>query len=241
MILHDHYLISVPKVFDDLESETGIIGRNIHWYIDEERDRYSRKVRKGVVIAKPTSFSEGLYQPIDPGVPNGTVYIGHDQIQEARNMGRGNLPKYNPSTKETIDYISLADIARLVDVEVGEEVYFHPNVTEPDNLHAEGVYKALPDQLICVGHRMQAGWVLVEPVAEDVTSDGFITSVDAGTKLLQGIVRHIRNKPDLKPGDHVFFQEDSNWEYEVEGVTYFAMKEENIWLKVLPQPTQTAL
>jgi len=231
MILHDYYLISVPKVFDELETETGLIGRNTAWYIDEERDRYERKVRKGIVIAKPEVFSEGLYQPIDPGVPNGTVYIGHDQIQEARNAGRKNLPKYNPSTKENIDYISLSDIARLVDAQVGEEVYFHPNVTEPENLHTEGVYKALPDQLICVGTRMQAGWVLVAPIAEEVTLDGFITSIDAGTKLLEGIIRNIRNRPDLKPGDHVFFQEDSNWGYEVDGKVYFAMKEENIWMK----------
>lgn len=232
MILHDHYLISVPKVFDDLESETGLIGRNTVWYIDEERDRYERKVRKGIVISKPEVFSEGLYQPVDPGVPNGTVYIGHDVIQEASNAGRKQLPKYNPSTKETIDFISLADIARLVDVKVGEEVYFHPNVTEEENKHSEGVYKALPDALICVGTRMQGGWVLVEPIAEESIVDGFMVSVEKGKKLLEGIVRHIRNRPDLNPGDHVFFQEDSNWEYEVEGTVYFAMKEENIWMKL---------
>jgi len=232
MILHDHYLISVPKVFDDLETETGLIGRNTHWYIDQERDRYARKVRKGIVIAKPEIFSEGNYLPIDPGTPPPRIYRGHDQIQQDFNGGVKNLPSYYPGTRETFDFISLADIARLVDVQVGEEVYFHPNVTEPENMHTEGVYKALPDQLICVGTRMQGGWVLVDPIEESNVTDGFITAIDAGTKLLEGIMRHIRNRPDLKPGDHVFFQEDSNWEYEVEGTVYFAMKEENIWMKL---------
>jgi len=231
MILYDHYLIQVPKVYDDLQQE-GLIGRNTAWYIDNERDRYERKIRKGLVIAKPMGFSEGLYQPIDPGVPNHRIYVGHDQIQENFNAGRKKLPTYYPGSKEQISFVSLADIAQLVDVEVGEEVYFHPNVTEEENLHADGVYKALPDALICVGTRMQAGWVLVEPIAEENVVDGFIVSIDKSTKMLEGIVRHIRNRPDLKPGDHVFFQEDSNWEYEVDGKKYFAMKEENIWMKV---------
>ncbi len=231
-MIHDHYLISVPEVFDDLRTETGLIGRNVHWYIDAERDRYARKIRKGIVIAKPTSFSEGLYQPIDPGVPNHRMYMSHDAIQEMANAGRKQLPAYYPTCRERIDFISLADIARLVDVEVGEEVYFHPNVTEPENLHSEGIYKALPDALISVGTRMQAGWVYVEPIMEETVADGLIKSIDAESKLLEGIVRHIRLRPDLRAGDHVCFQHDSNWEYEVNRVTYFAMREENIWMKV---------
>lgn len=231
-MIHDHYLISVPEVFDDLRTETGLIGRNVHWYIDAERDRYARKIRKGIVIAKPTSFSEELYQPIDPGVPNHRMYMSHDAIQEMANAGRKQLPAYYPTCRERIDFISLADIARLVDVEVGEEVYFHPNVTETENLHSEGIYKALPDALISVGTRMQAGWVYVEPIMEETVADGLIKSIDAESKLLEGIVRHIRLRPDLHTGDHVCFQHDSNWEYEVGGVTYFAMREENIWMKV---------
>ena len=167
--------------------------------------------------------------------------MGHDQIQEMRNAGRKQLPPYYPSVVEQIEFVSLADVGAMVDVEVGETVYFHPNLTEPENEHAEGVYKALPDQLICVGTRMQAGWVLVEPIAEESIVDGFILSVEPGSKMLEGIVRHIRNRPDLKPGDQVMFQEDSNWEFTVEGVVYFAMKEENIWLKEIQPPIQTAL
>jgi co-chaperonin GroES (HSP10) len=59
-----------------------------------------------------------------------------------------------------------------------------------------------------------------------------IKSIDAESKLLEGIVRHIRLRPDLSPGDHVCFQHDSNWEYEVDGKVYFAMKEENVWMKL---------
>lgn len=236
MILYDHYLISVSKVFDDLK-EGSLIGRNTAWYVEQERDRYMRKVRKGLVMAKPMGYTETNYQPIDPGVPNHRIYVGHDTLQEMAAAGRKSATiKYYPSTKEQIDFISLADIGALVDVEVGEVVYFHPNVTEPENLHqeleTETIYRALPDALICVGTRMQAGWVLVEPIEDEVVTDtGLVTSIEPVKKLLQGIVRHIRLREDLKPGDHVYFQEDSNWEYEVEGVTYYAMKEENIWMK----------
>lgn len=234
MTLYDHYLIQIPKVFDELETN-GIIGRNTAWYIEQERDRYARKVRKGLVIAKPHAFTEDSYQPIDPGVPNPRVYLGHDQIQEMRNAGRKSLPEYYPSARERIDWLSLADIGRLVDVEVGEEVWFHPNVSEPENLHQEleigNVYKAFPDVLICANGRMQAGWVFVEPIQENNEVDGFVLSVEPEHKMLEGIVRNIRNRPDLRIGDHVYFQENSNWEYEVDGKLYFAMKEENIWMK----------
>jgi len=238
-MIYDHYLIRVDNVFDDLK-EGNLIGRNNAWYIDQERDRYMRKVRKGLVIAKPTAYTDTNYQPIDPGVPNHRIYVGHDTLQTMALMGRKSATiQYYPSTKEQIDFISLADIGALVDAEVGETVYFHPNVTEPENLHEEhesySVFKALPDALICVGTRMQAGWVLIEP-HEDVTIDsGFILSVEPIHKMLEGTVRHIRNRPDLKPGDHVFFQEDSNWEYEVEGVKYYAMKEDNIWMKAIEE------
>lgn len=243
MILYDHFLISVNKVFDDREVGN-LIGRNNAWYIDQERDRYERKIRKGLVIAKPMGYTETNYQPIDPGVPNHRIYVGHDALQELANVGRKSATiQYYPSTKEQIDFISLADIGAMVDVEVGETVYFHPNVTEPENLHEERedclIYKALPDALICVGTRMQAGWVLVEPHLDStVTDTGLLLSIEPVHKLLEGTIRHIRNRPSMKPGDHVFFQDDSNWEYEVEGVMYYAMKEDNIWLKFNKTPAQ---
>lgn len=239
-MFYDYYLIKVDQVYDDLK-QGNLIGRNNAWYIENERDRYARKIRKGLVIAKPMEFTQANYQPIDPGVPNHRVYVGHDMLQNFHNIGRkSGTIQYYPSTKEQIDFISLADIAELVDVEVGEEVYFHPNVTEPENLHEEGIYKALPDALICVGTRMQAGWVLVEPHADKVITDsGLILTAEPTSKLLEGTVRHIRNRPDLKPGDHVFFQDNSEWEYEVEGVTYYAMREENIWMKMVKSVNKT--
>lgn len=235
MTLYDNYLISVPKIFDDLE-DGNIIGRNNAWYIEQERDRYERKIRKGIVVAVPMGYTETNYQPIDPGVPNHRIYVGHDALQQMANIGRKSATiQYYPSVKEQIDFISLADIGALVDAQVGETVYFHPNVTEPENLHQEledsTIYKALPDALICVGTRMQAGWVLVEPHEDVVVQDGFIVSIEPIQKMLEGTIRHIRPRPDMKAGNHVFFQDDSNWEYEVEGVKYYAMKEENIWMK----------
>jgi hypothetical protein len=235
MTLYNHFLIQVDKVLDDLQTDTGLIGRNTAWYIEQERDRYARKVRKGLVIAKPQGYTETNYMPVDPGVPNARVYVGHDQIQEMKNAGRKQLPQYNPSNKETIDFISLADIGALVDAEVGETVYFHPNVTEPENLHQEletcAIYKALPDAIISVGTRMQAGWVFVRPMEQSNVVDEIYVDVEPAKKMLEGVVAHIRNRPDLKPGDHVYFQENSEWEYEVDGVVYYAMKEDNIWLK----------
>lgn len=238
MILQDSFLISVSKVFDDLETN-GMIGRNTAWYIEQERDRYARKIRVGKVVSVPSGYSGTNYQPIDPGLPNHRIYVGHDQIQQMANIGRKDLPKYNPSAKEQIEFISLADIGALVDVRVGEMVHFHPNVTEPENLHqeleTETIYKCYSDALICVGTRMQAGWVLIEPHVESMEQDGFVVAVEAGTKMLEGTVAYIRQREDLKPGDHVFFQENANWEYEVGGKVYFAMREENVWMKLIPQ------
>lgn len=234
MTLTDYFLISIPKVFDDLQTDTGLIGRNNVWYIDKERDRYSRKIRNGKVVALPMGYSDGNYSPIDPGVPNHRIYLGHDAIQASVNMGR-NPKAYYPGSKEQIDFKSLADIGALVDVQIGEMVYFHPNVTEPDNVHqeleGETIYRCLPDVLICVGTRMQAGWVLVEPHAAESVVDGFIVSVEPVSKMLEGTVAHIRDREHLKAGDHVYFQLDSNWEYEVDGNVYFAMRDENVWMK----------
>lgn len=236
-MLYDHYLIRVDNVFDDLK-QGNLIGRNNAWYIEQERDRYERKVRKGLIVAKPTAYTNTNYQPIDPGVPNHRIYVGHDMLQHMALQGRKSESiKYYPSTKEQIDFISLADIGELVDAEVGEIVYFHPNVTEPENLHEEherySIYKALPDALICVGTRMQGGWVLVEPHEDVTVKDGLILSAEPMHKMLEGTVRHIRMRPDLQAGDHIYFQENSDWEYEVNGMRYYAMKEENIWMKRL--------
>ena len=241
----DYHIIEVDKLYDDRPTETGLIRLNTAWYrVEQELDRYERKLLSGIVHAVPIGYSEKNFMPIDPGYPNPRIFVGHDAIQQQRNLGYdwGN-EKYNAGLKDKIEFMSVADYGRLIDAKVGEKVYFHPSVTEPENFIEEKdgkmYYYAPVDQIICTvtekGIRMQGGYVLVEPHMEEemalISETGLIVKTEVEAKMLEGTIRHVRDGIDLKAGDEILFQESSDWVFNVEGTDYYALREDEIWLR----------
>lgn len=167
--------------------------------------------------------------PIDRGIPAARGFVGHDAIQSMVNQGYnwGN-ERYHPgATDEIFDWLSRADYGKRITAKEGDKVHFHPSVTEPDNFFGEKdgnlLYIAQVHELIAVGSIPQGYYILVEPIPEDKEFNGIIVAVDDTHKLLQGIAR-----TGEYAGERVFFQEGSDWPFEIEGKVYFAMLEENI-------------
>lgn len=255
--LFDHFIIQVPAVYDDRPGETGLVPTNTAWYIAKERDRYERKLRFGTIIAAPVGYSDTNYMPLDAGIPPYRLFIGHDAIQKQVNIGYKDWEKfenyYHPGIKESFDFLSMEHYGRMIDAKVGDKVYFHPSVTEDENKMSEGIYRASADKLICVVEEMvetelitmtsqhygwnirpQAGHMLVEPhMDNELERDGFIIKTEAEAKMLEGTVRHIRKGAALKRGDQILFQLDADWIFEVEGIKFYAMKEDDAFVKVL--------
>jgi co-chaperonin GroES (HSP10) len=126
--------------------------------------------------------------------------------------------------------------------EVGAKVYFHHHVHDKDNkVNASDVsdnkdfYIAEPLSLYCQvidGEiQMLNDFVLVEPIEEDEsnykTASGIMTKARPDMIPNYGIVRHVpshASKVNLKPGDKIFFTENSNYELNVEGKDYYCMQ-----------------
>lgn len=237
--LFDHFIIKVDSVYDERPAESGLIKINHAFYIEKERDRFERKLLCGTVQAVPFGYSTGNYMPVDCGVPPYKLYIGHDAIQRQVNMGYKDWEDfqnyYHPGLKESFDFLSMEHYGRMIDAKVGEKVYFHPSVTEEENYMSPGVYRANGDKLICVVGdtiRPQAGYVLVEPHFDtQMEESGFIIRAESEVKLLEGTVRYARPGSDLVEGDFILHMEDANWEIIIEGVKYYAMKEDEVFLK----------
>lgn len=247
MKLFDHYIIRVNNIWEETVIG-GVQMMNGLRYIDKERDRYDRKRRYGIVVSEPAGLSGKNHNFIDPGWPNPRIHIGHDLIQEKVNMGFDEYTDYerfyNLAVHEEIAYDTLADYP--TDAKSGEVVYFHPSVTEPENKIGPGLYKCRTDLLVCVIEkrfrrmswntynsdrseeweyifRMQANYVLVEPIAKEDTAAGLILSVDTQNELLRG---------RLKDGSEVLFRDYADWQYEILGKKYYAMREEDILMTV---------
>lgn len=228
--LLDHFLISVPAVFE-ADTHDGIKSTNTAFFVDKERDRYERKVRRGIVHAAPIGYTETKHMPIDPGLPNPKLYVGHDDIQQKINEGyHWSNAQYHPGGTNHFKYISRAGYGERIDAKEGDEVYFHPSVTEPENEMSPGIYRCQVHELISVGTRPQGFWILVEPHAETNESLGLSLSVDGQDKMLEGTVRYAREGCEFILGQKVFFQEGSDWEFFIGEERLFAMLEENLLL-----------
>ena len=240
----DYHIICIDRVYDDRETATGLIRLNAGWYrTEKEMDRYERKLLSGTIAEVPIGYSEKEYMPLDPGVPNPMLFIGHDAIQKQINIGNpwGN-EKYHPGLKEKLEFMTIAEYGALIDAQVGEKVYFHPSVTESENLIKEEdgktYYLAAVDQIICVvtdaGIRPQGGFVLIEPhYEEEMERSGLIVELESVPKAQEGTVRYARADAEMKPDDHVLYLTDADWSIEIEGKTYYAMREEEITMKKL--------
>lgn len=126
--------------------------------------------------------------------------------------------------------------------QVGAKVYFHHHVHDKDNkVNASEVsdskdfYMAEPLSLYCQvidgDIHMLNDFVLVEPIEEDEsnykTSSGIMTKARPDMVPNYGIVRHVPKHAsayNLKPGDKIFFTDNSNYELNIEDKDYYCMQ-----------------
>lgn len=236
----DFHTIRINSIYDDGLSEGGLIKLNSAWYrTEKELDRYERKSLSGVIESVPIGYTDKDFMPIDPGYPNPRIFIGHDIIQAKINKGFdwGN-DKYHAGLLDAIQWEKLAEYGNKIDAKVGERVYFHPAVTESENLLEEGVYRAAVHEIIAIveedgNMRPQGGYVLVYPKMDNTTQSetGIIFRSEGEATMLEGTVAFARLGADVVQGDEILFQIEANYIIVIDGVEYYAMREDEVFMK----------
>lgn len=142
-------------------------------------------------------------------------------------------------------------------VEVGDLLYFHFNAITPDS-RVDLKILDKPYYLVCMEHifaivrngqiLMYGGRVLAEPIYdEDIqdlgglkvkkTASGVIKELNVGHNLKKARLTHIGNpltdqpKTKVSPGDIIYYEQDADFENEIEGKKYFCMIQEDIQMK----------
>jgi co-chaperonin GroES (HSP10) len=233
--LTNYFLIHVPHVYDE-GIVAGISKMNRHIYIDRERDRYERKITKGTIYQVPIGYTEDKLMPLDLGLPAPKFYIGHDDIQRKMNEGMDwDNRQYNPSSRNDLDWLTYADYGALIACNQGDTVYFHPRVTEEENLFATNetglIFKAGVLDLFFAAGTAQGGYVIVAPHEAEKEIGGIQLSTDTEFQLGHGTVKHVSKGSSLKQGEVVYFLENADYQVEIEGEIVFAMREDEIILK----------
>lgn len=230
--LLDHFVIGVKAVWDT--GTSGIKKMNPAFFVDKERDRYERKLTSGVILATPLVYREIPHMPIDPGIPTPRRYVSHDDIQAMVMQGYPwGQDQYNPSTNENVfSYVTVADYGRMIDVKVGNQVYFHPSVTEEDNYLGEhgdvALFKAAVTEIVFSEGIPQGGYVILKPVP--VSQASLITSLDPEDAEKLGTVAYARSGSEFTLGMFVMFVDNANWEFWIGDERYYAMREDEIIL-----------
>lgn len=130
-----------------------------------------------------------------------------------------------------------------MELEVGDEVYFHYLTISPDNLvmHNDKEYYQVEYFNIFAYKRdgilhMNGGWVFVEPVTKASRFGNFIVpdAYKQNTSWDVGKLRHIgtpeKDQPtlDVSVGDYVLFTKNSKFENEVEGEVFYTMHQRDL-------------
>lgn len=252
--MQDYFLVAIDSKYNEGKTKSGIIMLNSAWLDDGDMDRNEHKRIYGDVLSVPESFSDNGYRAIDDGMPTYRKFVGHDDIVDRINRGytNHNDKTYYPSTFDKYDVVTMADIARMVDVRVGDKIYFMPQVTEPENFirkeNGKEIYKVCVTDIICaVRHNvkssntsefylynqicMQGEWTLIKPDMETweeiTTKSGIITKVAPDKKWLQGIVAHSRHD-HLVAGDKIVYLPNADCEVMVEEEKYFVMPVQDV-------------
>jgi co-chaperonin GroES (HSP10) len=255
MELIDHYLIEIDSVYESNKTEAGIIKLNEANIQEDQEDRFLYKRLYGTVVDVPLAFTDTPISAIDDGLPGYTCFVGHDSIVDKINRGYTDWDhrQYKCSSYDGFDIITMADMAKKVNLKVGDKVYFDEKVTERENFMGytggsklvggekpKYIFRCPVTQIYCKVEDgqiiMQGGWVLAEPdmeTWEEITSPaGVIMKVEPEAKTFRAFVRHIAPRPDLEPGDHIIYVRDANVDMVVEGQTYCCMMEEEILTKI---------
>jgi len=230
--LFEYHIIKIDSVYDQRPTESGLIRLNAAWYREEkELDRYERKLLTGTIAQVPIGYTETNFMPIDPGIPNHKIYVGHDIIQNQRNLDYDwSNEQYHPGAKETIDFETIADWGAKIDARQGEKCYFHPSVTEAENFIEEGLYRCAVHELICVIRNgkpvPQGGYILIRPIVDEQleSESGLITKLEGEPDVLYGTVAY----GNMPAGLRIMFLEYSDWKVIIEGEELYAMREDEI-------------
>ena len=252
--IQDYFTVAIDCRYEEAKTKSGIILINTAWIDDDEGDRFQHKRIYGTVLSVPETYSDTPYRAIDDGMPAYHKFIGHDDIVDKINRGYRNHAEksYYPSTFDKYDVVTVADIAKRVDVKVRDKVYFTPQVTEPGNLlpdkhNGKEVYRINVTEIfaavradvkegagglvLCDKIWMQGEWVLVKPNMETwdeiTTKMGIIKKPRPESKWLEAIIAHSSHK-HLVPGMKVAYLPNSDWDLTVEGEKYFLMTAQDI-------------
>lgn len=242
-ILQDYFTVQIESRYNEVKSKAGIILINTAYIDDTDMDRNEHKRIYGTVVGVPKVFSDTPYRAIDDGMPAYHKYVGHDDIVDRINRGytNHNDKAYYPSTFEKYDVVTMADIAKRVDVKVGDKVYFMPQATEDEHMiekNKDGeFYRISVSEIICVVRKetkeiiMQGEWVLVKPNteswAEITTKSGIIMKPLPAAKWLEGIIAH-SNHDHLKVGAKIVYLPNADCPVTIEDEGYYVMPAQDI-------------
>lgn len=211
--IQDYFSIEIECRYNESKSKSGIILLNTAWVDDSDMDRNEHKRIYGKVLSVPSHYSENAYRAIDEGMPSYHKFVGHDDIVDRINRGyRNHADKaYYASTFEKYEVVTMADIAKRIDVKVGDKVYFMPQVTEDENMRekAKGreVYQMCVTDLICVvreskqnGELNWSGELYNSTVIFNDKENGSIT-ISKQEIIMQG--ENILVKPNMETWDEI--------------------------------------
>lgn len=237
--LTDYFTVSIDQLYEEKKTKSGIITINTAWIDDDEGDRFNHKRIFGKVLSVPKSFSNNAYRAVDSGMPTYRKFIGHDDIMDRINRGYRNHAEksYYPSTFDEYEVVTMADLAKRIEVSAGDTIYFMPQVTEPENSlpREDGnlVYKIPASEIIynAATKKTQGEWVLVEPVkqtwADVTTASGIITKSKLDNKWLEGIVWS-SEFDYCKKGMRILYLPNADCSVKVEGKELFVMPVQDI-------------
>lgn len=258
--IQDYFIVEVESRYNEAKTKSGIIMINTAYIEDGEMDRNNHKRIYGKVLAVPSSFSDTGFRAIDDGMPSYHKYVGHDDIVVRINEGYRNHAEksYYPSTFEKYDMVTMADLSKLIDVQVGDKVYFVPQATEDENMlekeKGREVYRICVTDLICVvrteqithetndpmvvaGYEWknkiitQGEWVLIKPKMEtweEITTKSGIVIKPNPEKKWLEGIVAHSHHEHCKVGDHIVYLPNADAEVKVEDEDYFVMPVQDV-------------
>jgi hypothetical protein len=243
-IIFDYIILELDRIFD-VKEVSGLLSLNESYVDGEQRDRNIYKRIYGTVISIPRGYTDTKIEPIDPGVPNPKIYVGHDLIQSRVNEGYDWKAEthYYPTAVESYEFKTVADVGQYIDVRVGDKVYVHPNSLDEENAlwkkDDKYYFRVRVDEILCAvrdGELVAQGQrVLLKPHMEnqsEIMQRGLQIKPNVEAKPLQGFVLCAR--PEFcAVGVLVFFVSDADWLITIEGTEVYCLKEEEImvWLE----------
>lgn len=208
-LTRDFFRVAVDKVFETTTTPSGITTSNTAVIDPNQENRGYYKRRYGTVLEVPVEFTDQVVDVVDPGSPSPKCFVGHSHIMGLINMGYQvsmAQSRYYPSTIERYDVITRRDLAKKVNVKVGDRVYFMEHATDEERhlgshkgkehfaVAVDEIQLVVKKKHIFVNHQAkldhdifaQGRWVLVKPDMEsweDITlPSGIIAKVAPGAK-----------------------------------------------------------